>query len=68
MTNEDRMADDLIPESLKRAKSYHDDYGQKTYGEIKRLARAKPSDRKARQMKELIEQAERLRIKQRRRH
>ena len=61
------VADDLIPGSLKRSKSYHSDYGKKTYGEIKRLAAGKPADRKARQMKKLIEQAERLRDKTRRR-
>jgi hypothetical protein len=57
------IADDLIPGSLKRSKSYHQDYGQKTYGEIKELAAAKPPDVKARRMKKLIEQAERLQQK-----
>jgi hypothetical protein len=57
------IADGLIPGSLKRAKSYHRDYGKKTYKEIKDLAAAKPPDRKARQMKKLIEQAQRLRQK-----
>jgi len=61
-----KKADDLIPGNLKRLKSYHSDYGIKTYGQIKRLARAKPPDRKARQMKKLIEHAERLRQKERR--
>jgi hypothetical protein len=63
--SDDEIADDLIPGSLKRSKSYHRDYGQKTYGEIKRLARQKPPDKKARRMKKLIEQAERLRAKSR---
>jgi hypothetical protein len=67
MADEDKRADDLIPASLKRSRSYHSDYGGKTYGEIKRLARSRPPDRKARQMKKLIEQAERLREKARRR-
>lgn len=66
MKNDD-LAADLIPGSLKRSKSYHTDYGMKTYGEIKRLAAGKPTDRKAQQMKKLIEQAERLRDKARRR-
>jgi hypothetical protein len=59
----DDRADDLISGSLKRSKSYHQDYGEKTYGEIKDLASATPPDRKARQMKKLIEQTERLREK-----
>jgi hypothetical protein len=57
------LADDLIPGSLKRSKSYHGSYGKKTYREIKDLAAAVPPDRKARQMKKLIEQTERLRKK-----
>lgn len=56
-------ADDLIPGSLKRSKSYHQAYGKKTYQQIKDLAAAKPPDQKARQMKKLIEQAERLQHK-----
>jgi hypothetical protein len=56
----DDFADDLIPGSLKRFKSYHGDYGRKTYKEIKELAAANPPDKKARQMKTLIEQTERL--------
>jgi hypothetical protein len=57
------LADDLITGSLKRSKSYHQDYGKKTYGEIKDLAANNPPDKKARQMKKLIEQSERLREK-----
>lgn len=57
------LADDLIPGGLKRSKSYHSDYGQKTYKEIKELAAANPPDQKARQMKKLIEQTERLQKK-----
>ena len=57
------IADDLISGSLKRSKSYHQDYGKKTYKEIKDLTAADPPDPKARQMKKLIEQAERLRQK-----
>jgi hypothetical protein len=56
-------ADDVIPGSLKRSKSYHGDYGKKTYKEIKELAAANPPDQKARQMKKLIEQKERLQKK-----
>jgi hypothetical protein len=67
MPTDDQIADDLIPGSLKRARSYHADYGPMTYGEIKQLAAAKPPDRKARQMKKLIEQAERLMNKERKR-
>ncbi len=63
MAQDNDVADDVIPGSLKRAKSYHRDYGKKTYREIKDLAAADPPDRKARQMKKLIEQAERLRRK-----
>ena len=63
MAQDTDIADDLIPGSLKRAKSYHSDYGKKTYKEIKDLAAAKPPDRKARQLKKLIEQAERLQEK-----
>ena len=65
MIDEDQIADDLISGGLKRSRSYHSDYGQKTYGEIKRLAGTRPPDVKARQMKKLIEQAERLRNKER---
>jgi hypothetical protein len=61
------FSDDLIPGSLKRSKSYHEDYGRKTYEEIKLLAGGKPPDQKARQMKKLIEQATRLREKAKRR-
>jgi hypothetical protein len=57
------IADNLIPGSLKRSRSYHQDYGKKTYKEIKDLAAAHPPDKKARQMKKLIEQAERLQQK-----
>ena len=60
MTHEQHLADELIPGSLKPAKSYHADDGAMIYGDIKRLAQAKPVDKKARQMKKLIEQAERL--------
>jgi len=67
MPDENKTADELIPGSLKRSASYHSDYGNKTYGEIKRLAAATPPDVKARQMKKLIEQAARL-IEKIRRH
>jgi hypothetical protein len=60
MSDDKTRADDLIPGSLKHSPSYHRDYGGKTYGEIKRLARQKPPDMKARQMKKLIENAPRL--------
>jgi hypothetical protein len=63
MPEDDAIAGDLISGSLKRSKSYHADYGDKTYKEIKDLATATPPDKKARQMKKLIEQAERLRAK-----
>ena len=67
MADEDSKAEDLIPGSLKRSKSYHADYAKKTYGEIKQLAAEKPPDAKARQMKKLIEQTARLKEKTRRR-
>jgi hypothetical protein len=57
------IADDVIPGSLKRSRSYHSDYGNKQYKEIKDLAAANPPDQKARQMKKLIEQTERLQNK-----
>jgi hypothetical protein len=60
------LADDLIPGSLKRSRSYHGDYGKLTYKDIKDLAAADPPDQKARQMKKLIEQPERLQKKGRR--
>lgn len=66
MALDDQMADDLLPGSLKRSPSYHLDYGKKTYKEIKTLAGRRPPDTKARQMKKLIEQAERLRSKAKR--
>jgi len=58
------IADDLIPG---RAKSYHQEYGKKTYKQIKDLAAAKPRDKKAQQMKKLIEQTVRLQQKTKRR-
>lgn len=63
MAQDNDIADDIIPGSLKKSKSYHSDYGKKTYKEIKALAAANPPDRKARQMKKLIEQTERLQEK-----
>jgi hypothetical protein len=60
------LADDLIPGSLKRSRSYHGDYGKLTYKDIKDLAAADPPDQKARQMNKLIEQPERLQKKGRR--
>jgi hypothetical protein len=68
MAQDDQIADDLIPGKLKRLRSYHRDYGRKTYREIKRLAARKPPDRKARQMKKLIERTEHLKDKPRRPH
>jgi len=44
MDADEKLADDLISGSLKRARSYHRDYGGKTYGEIKGLAAANPPD------------------------
>ena len=63
MADDNDIADDVIPGSLKRSKSYHSDYGKKTYQEIKDLAAVNPPDQKARQMKKLIEQTERLQKK-----
>jgi hypothetical protein len=40
------LADDLIPGSLKRSRSYHSDYGKKTYKEIKDLTAANHRTRK----------------------
>ncbi|HZW34500.1 MAG TPA: hypothetical protein VFF52_27495 [Isosphaeraceae bacterium] len=64
MAQDDDIADDVIPATLKRSQSYHADYGRKTYKQIKDPAAANPPDRKARQMKKnLIEQTERLQNK-----
>jgi hypothetical protein len=63
MPQDNDIADDVIPGGLKRSKSYHRDYGKKTYKEIKDLANVNPPDKKARQMKKLIEQSERLQEK-----
>lgn len=63
MAEDNDLADDLISGSLKRSKSYHQDYGKKTYKEIKDLAAGNPVDTRARQMKKLIEQTERLQQK-----
>jgi hypothetical protein len=63
MAKDNDIADDLIPGSLKRSKSYRSEYGKKTYKEIKDLAAGNPPDQKARQMKKLIEQTERLQAK-----
>jgi hypothetical protein len=65
--DENSVADDVITGSLKRSRSYHADYGNKTYKELKQLARSKPPDTKARQMKKLMEQVQRLREKARKR-
>ena len=67
MIDEGEFADRLIPGRSKRSRSYHRDYGGKTYREIRELAGADPPDPKARQMKKLIEQVDRLRQKARRR-
>jgi hypothetical protein len=56
-----KKAEDLISGKLKKSKSYHSDYANKTYQEILNLA--KTGDKKAKQMKKLIEQVERLREK-----
>lgn len=64
--DDDLPADDLIPGSLKRSPSYHQEYGRITYGDLKTRASAKPPDVWARQMKKLIEQAQRLKDKARR--
>jgi hypothetical protein len=63
MPADNDTADDLISGSLKRSKSHHADYGGKSYKEIRELATGSPPDPKARRMKKLIEQAERLRAK-----
>lgn len=47
MAQDEDVADDMIPGSLKRSASYHSDYGSKTYGEIKDLAAGNPPDQKA---------------------
>jgi len=56
--NDKKKADNLIRGRLKSSRSYSSEYGNKTYGEIKELA--KQGDMKAQAMKKLIEQSERL--------
>jgi hypothetical protein len=63
MLDEDQTADALLSGSLRRSRSYHAEYGGMTYRRLVELASAKPPDLKARQMKKLIEQADRLRRK-----
>ena len=46
MAQDSDIADDVIPGSLKRSRSYHGNYGTKTYKEIKDLAAAIPPDNK----------------------
>jgi hypothetical protein len=65
MIDDNSLADDLISGRSKRSPSYHAEYGKRTYGEIKQLAKQKPPDIKARQMKKLIEEDPRLGRKQR---
>ena len=60
MADDAEIADEVIPGSLKRSRSYHADYGRLTCGEIRVLASSDPPDGKARQLKKLIEQTERL--------
>lgn len=60
MIDEDEIADNLLPGRIKKSPSYHRDYGKKTYREIKALAKQKPRDPKAVDMKKLIEQTPRL--------
>jgi hypothetical protein len=55
---DDQAADSLLSGKLKKSRSYHAGYGAKTYKQIKQLAAA--GDKKARQMKKLIEQRQRL--------
>jgi hypothetical protein len=47
MIDDNAAADRLISGSLKRSRSYHAEYGSKTYAEIKRLAAGKPANHKA---------------------
>ena len=59
--NLSQRAADLIRGQLKRSKSYHSELAGKTYQEILELAKGQGSDAKAaRQMKKLIEAADRL--------
>jgi len=58
-----KTAEDLISGALKHSRSYHSNYANKTYKEILKLA--KKGDKKAQQMKKLIEQSKRLREKRR---
>lgn len=60
MAEDHEIADALISGRLKKSRSYHAEYGGLTFGQIKSLAAEKPPDKKARQMKKLIEQRERL--------
>ena len=60
MIADNEIAQDVIHGSFKRSRSYHAGYATKSYGEIKALAASRPPDKKARQMKKLIEQSDRL--------
>ena len=60
MVADDAIAEDVIHGTFKRARSYHGAYAKKSYGDIKALAASRPPDKKARQMKKLIEQSDRL--------
>lgn len=53
-----QKASDLIHGSLKRSKSYHTHYGEKTFEELSKLA--KLGDQKAKQMIKLIKDTPRL--------
>ncbi|MOA00392.1 hypothetical protein D3C78_1197510 [compost metagenome] len=54
----EKTADELLPGSLKRSPSYYPPYGNKTRGELERLA--KKGDQAAGKMKKLIDQIPRL--------
>ena len=58
MVPEDGIGDDSISGKTKKSRSYHHDYGKKTYREI--MVLAKKGDKKAQQMKKLIEEGRRL--------
>jgi RHS repeat-associated protein len=56
-----KTARELIPASLRRLKSYHEELADHAYDEIVRLSKGRgPTANAARQMKKLIEQADRL--------
>lgn len=56
--SEEKTADEVLPGSLKRSPSYYPPYGDKTRSELEKMG--KQGDQKAKKMKKLIDQVDRL--------